>query len=160
MRLVDRVLVVAFAVASLLIVPAWAGDIAISGFVNYEVTTSKSESVVRQRLTGKIEAADPTSILNGSDQECMEKDKVGAEQIVGYGYCDAVDATGDTWWLTFAADAAGSRWRVVGGTGKYAGMTGSGTTFFTPESTIAAATAEPPTHWRQGYEGKINLPSE
>ena len=49
--------------------------------------------------------------------------------IGGHGVCDAIDADGDTWWLSFAAGGENiSAWKVGGGTGKYEGMTGAGTT--------------------------------
>jgi hypothetical protein len=44
------------------------------------------------------------------------------------GVCVAVDKDGDAWWLSYANKGEDRKWNVVSGTGKYAGMTGSGTT--------------------------------
>ncbi len=45
-----------------------------------------------------------------------------------HGVCVAFDKDGDAWWLSYSNKGDDRKWMVVAGTGKYAGMTGSGTT--------------------------------
>jgi hypothetical protein len=46
----------------------------------------------------------------------------------GHGYCDAVDADGDRWWIWWNNTPESNRWGFIGGTGKYEGIKGGGTT--------------------------------
>ena len=46
----------------------------------------------------------------------------------GHGYCDAVDADGDRWWIWWNNTPESNKWGFIGGTGKYEGITGGGTT--------------------------------
>ncbi len=70
------------------------------------------------------EAGDP---MHESFQTCfgtyatVDKDK---ERAVGY--CDGLDADGDVYWLTWEGGRTEGPWKFVGGTGKFAGLTGGG----------------------------------
>ena len=44
-----------------------------------------------------------------------------------FGTCAAMDRAGDVWWMRFTRHGRAGTWAVIGGTGKYRGMTGSGT---------------------------------
>jgi hypothetical protein len=52
-------------------------------------------------------------------------DGSGAE---AHGYCDGVDTEGDVWWIWWSETPAGGKWGIIGGTGKFTGMEGGGTT--------------------------------
>jgi hypothetical protein len=153
----QQVLLTVLIAGSLHLAPAWAAETAVSGSVRYSVKATETQEVSRQQLSGKIEASDPKSVIHGSQQECFGSFVAKDQTIIGRGYCDTVDNDGDVWWLTFNAEAGSSKWTIVGGTGKYEGMTGSGETFFPQTSPVKAAAAAPKEEWVQEYEGTINL---
>jgi hypothetical protein len=153
----------ALAFASLTVAPASAEEIAISGTVAYSATSTTEKVLTRQTMKGTIEADGDDSIIDGAEQECYGsfaflKGKDGTQPVAGHGFCDTVDKDGDVWWLVFNAGGERSKWEVVGGTGKYEGMTGSGETFFEAQSPVVVAAAAP-TGWIQKYEGTLILPS-
>ena len=52
----------------------------------------------------------------------------------GGGYCAAFDEDGDTYWMWFRPDGAERfAWKVMGGTGKYEGSSGNGSSTFAKE---------------------------
>jgi len=52
----------------------------------------------------------------------------GSTLEFGAGYCTALDDDGDVYWTWFeVAKRGGFAWKVMGGTGKYKGATGGGT---------------------------------
>jgi len=61
---------------------------------------------------------------------CIQETVVSADgkDAVNKGVCDIVDRQGDVWWLWYDATREGSTWGILGGTGKYSGMTGGGMT--------------------------------
>ena len=51
----------------------------------------------------------------------------GGDLSFGAGYCTTIDEDGDAYWTWFTVRLRGGfDWRVMGGTGKYEGATGSG----------------------------------
>ena len=53
----------------------------------------------------------------------------GSELEFGGGYCTVLDEDGDAYWTWFEVGKSGTfDWKVMGGTGKYAGSSGSGVT--------------------------------
>jgi hypothetical protein len=147
-----------FIAAALTAAPAQAEDIAVSGSVTYKVTATEGKAVSRQHMSGTIAASDESSVINESEQECYGSFKRVDDKVIGHGFCDTTDADKDVWWLTFEAATDRSEWTVVGGTGKYEGMTGSGETLLTPGDPMAVSAAAP-TPWTQRYEGTLKLPS-
>jgi hypothetical protein len=148
MKLLVSSLVLSFAA-----VPAQAAVIKISGkvpltVVYHDETKLPDGSVVsRDYLKGTIEAGDSSATFDGALQDCFGAIVFapGGEDIVeGHGYCDAVDEDGDVWWLSWTSDESGqSRWTITGGTGKYAGIEGTGETIFTMEDFNVANDATP-----------------
>lgn len=65
-----------------------------------------------------------------SAQDCSGSVAIGAGGKVenNAGSCSAVDKDGDSWWLEYHTGAQGDTWTILGGTGKYKGMKGGGTT--------------------------------
>ncbi len=52
---------------------------------------------------------------------------VGDELVFGAGYCTILDEEGDAYWTWFEVGKSGTySWKVMGGTGKYSGSSGSG----------------------------------
>ena len=48
--------------------------------------------------------------------------------LMAKGYCDGVDLEGDVWWISWEETAAGGSWNLLGGTGKFEGVSGGGQT--------------------------------
>jgi hypothetical protein len=65
-----------------------------------------------------------------SAQDCSGSVAIAADGKVenNAGSCSAVDKDGDTWWLEYHIGPQGDTWTIIGGTGKYKGMKGGGTT--------------------------------
>jgi hypothetical protein len=48
--------------------------------------------------------------------------------VMAKGYCDGVDLDGDVWWITWEETLDGGSWNLLGGTGKFEGVSGGGQT--------------------------------
>jgi hypothetical protein len=118
------------------LVPVLGADYQASGTATF--TTVDSDAVTfgsgavkqRIRLKGVILADDPTNPLHLSAQDCGGSVVVAADgtAVNGGGYCEATDKDGDVWWLSWADyDGNGNTWTILGGTGKYEGISGGGT---------------------------------
>lgn len=83
-------------------------------------------TAMRQHLKGVIVSEDPMSPIHLNTQDCFSNHLLDSEGtfVAFTGHCVAIDGEGDSWWLSFRF----SDWEVVGGSGKFAGMEGSGTT--------------------------------
>ena len=91
----------------------------------------------------------PTSPLNLNTQDCDGVVIIAPDgkSAPGAGSCDSVDKDGDRWWMWWV-EKDGNHWGVNNGTGKFAGMTGGGTT-----TTILNL----PDRQTFTYEGTINM---
>lgn len=115
---------------------ATAGEISVSGTtisVPISQTTTKQpdgSTVISFTQKGVTRDDDVSSSMSVMSQDCTGTVVVtadGQHQTVG-GYCTTSDKDGDTWWLSFMSTGDGSRWTAMGGTGKFEGVTGAGTT--------------------------------
>lgn len=139
---------------------ASAREFAVNGSIHYkveptgQVNLAAGRTLVSQRLVGTIKVDDESAPINDSSQECVGAFVIqDGQTIEGHGYCVAHDAGGDTWWLSYAAGPTESAWMVTGGTGKYAGMTGGGNTFYASDAkSITAADG-----WMQKISGTLNM---
>ena len=79
---------------------------------------------------GVIRADAAASPLNLMAHDCRVTVSVSADgqSQTGGGHCTGIDSDGDAWWLSFMTTAKGSEWTAMGGSGKYEGVTGEGTT--------------------------------
>ncbi|HEX9906299.1 MAG TPA: hypothetical protein VGA77_15195 [Propylenella sp.] len=116
-----------------------AAEMNTSGAVTYVMVSSETAQLPGGRTAttftqkGMIHDSDPASPLNLSAHDCTGTLVSGGEGAgaSGAGYCVAVDKDGDAWWLWWTSDAAtGGTWGAIMGTGKYEGITGSGTTTY------------------------------
>lgn len=114
-----------------------ASETSAEGTVTYLPVTESStkladgRTVVRFHNRGVVLASDPGSALHGSAQDCSGTLLIGQDgkPASGSGYCDGVDAAGDVWWLWWTDTSGGaSKWGFLGGTGKFQGIEGGGTT--------------------------------
>jgi hypothetical protein len=156
-----RPFAVALILSLCLVSASQAGALHISGTVNYDIKHLSDQKLSadglvlsRDQLTGTIKSTPPGDKIDGSIQTCIGAMVLKAgKAISGNGYCDTVDADGHVWWLTWSAGSEKSNWTVVGGTGKYLGLSGSGTTFSIDADLQSAAS----TTWPQGYVGDLNF---
>lgn len=91
---------------------------------------SEEMSLLRTQSRTIILSEDSEVPFHLAPQDCsgtyiLDKDQ---EITGGNGYCDSVDSDGDVWWMWWKLDGEKGSWGVLGGTGKYDGMTGGGTT--------------------------------
>jgi len=137
---------------------ATADQIKIEGTITYHVADVKSQpaagggSILRQILKGMIIDEDPTSPINFSAQDCAGTYVLRPEggMAAGGGFCDVLDKDGHIWWLRWnTTGERTSEWTVTGGLGKYAGMTGQGTTRWLAQVPDGRSVLQ--------YEGTLNL---
>ncbi len=115
---------------------AGAAEIKDSGTVTYHlgqaahIPMAGGKALTEQRMSGMILANNATAPFHLSSQDCLSAgvgDPKGMPEE-NHGVCVAFDKDGDAWWLSYSNKGDDRKWTVVAGTGKYAGMTGSGTT--------------------------------
>jgi hypothetical protein len=118
-------------------VAAEAAEVKVSGSATYVITQSTATELAGgSTLThflqeGVIRTDDRASPFNLNLHNCAGSLITSADgaTFTAMGSCDGIDKDGDVWWIAFVnADRNGGHWEVLGGTGKFAGMTGSGTT--------------------------------
>jgi len=130
--------------------PAGAAEVKGAGTGTYTIRAIASHKLASGRklrqshLKGVLVAADPAHPFNLSTQDCNDVALIDIDGTVlkDYGVCAAVDKAGDVWWLKFEGKAGVGTWQVIGGIGKYEGMTGGGTTqdlLATPDGRLTLA---------------------
>lgn len=87
-------------------------------------------TITRAQTRGYVMSDDPENPFRDSGQTCMGT-SIGD---VTNGYCDAIDADGDMYWISWHSGPDGDTWRLIGGTGKFAGLSGGGTSTPHPPS--------------------------
>ncbi len=114
--------------------PAGAGEVKGSGTYTVKPITHTNLAAGRKlqqvHLKGILRADDKAHPFNLSTQDCNDIALIDSDgtALKDYGECAAVDKDGDIWWLKFEGKAGIGTWQVIGGIGKYEGMTGGGTT--------------------------------
>lgn len=116
--------------------PAMAKDYTGSGTATYIPVSAATRELpngnhIRRVHSKSIIVADDEEIpFHLASQDCLGTYVLTPEGeiITGKGYCDAVDQDGDVWWLWWQSEEESGEWGILEGTGKYAGMVGSGTT--------------------------------
>lgn len=136
--------------------PSVAESVSGEGTVTYVPVASESlrgedgKSIIRNHQKGVIIAADSAAPFHLATQDCRGTTVVSADggEVISKGYCDVIDRDGDVWWLWYDATPQGSTWGILGGTGKYGGMTGGGTT----KSEKPAPDGRFVMHWQGSWE--------
>lgn len=115
--------------------PVWSGEEKGSGTVTYAPAEVDNQSLAdgsmiqRSHIMGIVLADDPSNSIHLASQDCFGTTLISADGSAhGHGYCDAVDADGDRWWIWWNNTPESNRWGFIGGTGKYEGIKGGGTT--------------------------------
>lgn len=107
-----------------------------SGYVVYipdgasAMALADGRSLSHGTLRGVLLADDPASPLHLMTHDCTGTDVLGPDglPVRGEGVCTSVDASGDLYHITYLNTPEQRAWRYTGGTGKFAGIEGSGTT--------------------------------
>ncbi len=84
----------------------------------------------RSHLKGVVLATDANVPFHLSPQDCVGSNRIAADgqALGGAGYCDGVDRDGHVWWIWWKNAPSGNTWGFTGGSGKYSGVEGGGTT--------------------------------
>ena len=114
---------------------AQAGEAQVSGFVTYSIKPLASTPAAGGSKLGKVHlkgvmvSNDPAHSLHLATQDCLGSslDNADGSPIDSYGTCVATDKDGDVWWLVYHNGVGERTWTVLGGTGKYEGVSGGGT---------------------------------
>lgn len=113
-----------------------AEEITGSGTVTYLTKViSKSKladgnSLNNMFMKGMVIASDENVPVHLSRQDCTGATIVAptGEQLEGAGSCNGLDRDGDIWWIWWRNTSESRLWGFLGGTGKYQGVEGGGTT--------------------------------
>ncbi|MEM8745034.1 MAG: hypothetical protein AAGF14_10400 [Pseudomonadota bacterium] len=132
---IPRLAALAAMVALLTLAPAEAKELKVSGINTYVPTESDvtpltdEANLLRTKSRSVLVTEDTELPFYLSTQDCAGTYLLDANGQVdtGYGYCDVVDDDNDIWWLSWETKGDDGTWQVLGGTGKYEGMTGKGT---------------------------------
>lgn len=97
-----------------------------------ETPLANGGKVVHTIAKGTLICDDPANSMHLATQDVAGTFVYNADgdMIKGTGYADGVDLDGDTWTLQWnlVDDFSGNNWVHIDGTGKYAGIQGSGST--------------------------------
>lgn len=107
-----------------------------SGSVTYVTTWTQTmkqpggRALQYAHLKGVILTDKADGPFHLSAQDCSGSVAIGADGKVedSAGSCTAVDKDGDIWWLSYHDGPQEHTWAIIGGTGKYKGIKGGGTT--------------------------------
>ena len=87
-------------------------------------------TVSRVSSSGFIISKDKDSPFHMVNQFCSGTNVVaaGESEPEAYGYCEGLDRDGDMYFLSWYNSPDKNTWRLLGGTGKFDGISGGGTT--------------------------------
>jgi hypothetical protein len=130
-------LIVSLAAALLLSAPLANAKEWKDGGTGTYVTASSSSvkqanggTVVHETFKGIVLSNVPGSIINGTSQTGSGTSVLDADGnlVLSMGYADGVDRDGDVFWIWWKTTPEGRTWGYNGGTGKFKGIKGGGTT--------------------------------
>jgi len=104
------------------------------GFSAYSTTKTDTvplegdQALLHTHDWGLFFTDDPASLLNQSRYDCFGTHLINSEgeSLGGRGYCAGIAANGDLWWNRWTGTLTGGDWVFVGGTGKFAFISGGG----------------------------------
>ncbi len=138
----------------------FAETLPVGGIVAYhpgaatEVALPDGRKLVHTTLSGVLIEDNPESPLHLLSQDCSGTDLIGSDgspQQIG-GACAGIDADGDLMRISYLNTPPDGAWQYTGGTGKFSGITGGGTS-----EVIATG---PDGRFTLRYEGKIIMQTE
>ena len=127
----------AFGLWALVLAQGAFADEPVAGYVNgtqevlYKTSLANGNEARRLKFSLTVVTDDPKNPINLGSQDCFATyvfTKEG-QPLSGKGFCDGITAGGDLWWIALELQPDGTtRWTNLGGIGKLAKLTGSGTT--------------------------------
>ena len=98
---------------------------------------------------GIVRSENASSPLHLAQTNCFDTIILGPDGsfVSGAGYCAAFDKDGDGYWNTWTGTDTGGKWDAYHGTGKFEGVTGTGT--FTSDMNF-------PDRFAISFEGKLS----
>ena len=115
---------------------AVADELAVSGSATYiqnwgeTVMLDDGGRLERLHLKTILHDDNADSAINMNTQDCTGTAIYDADGsfVMNSGHCQATDLDGDHWSMWYHHTPEGNTWGVIGGTGKFAGLAGGGTT--------------------------------
>lgn len=115
--------------------PAWSGEESGGGTATYAPAAIETMQLAdggmiqRSHIKGIVLSNNTSNAMHLVAQDCFGTTLVSAAgEATGNGYCDAVDGDGDRYWLWWHNSPKANKWGFMGGTGKFEGVKGGGTT--------------------------------
>lgn len=99
----------------------FSGDLAV-------LAQSQTDRAFSFELTGPVRAETPGAFLDMSSVQCVGLGEVRDGRSSGTHQCHFMDADGDKVFARFEAEGPKSTFEILGGTGKYVGISGGGET--------------------------------
>ena len=95
-----------------------------------ERSMTDGRTMVFARFGGYVTTDDPASPFHMGSQDCAATSLVSADGVLVYssGHCASEDPEGDVYWYSFWNDGEDAGYSLTDGTGKFAGLSGGGTT--------------------------------
>lgn len=95
-----------------------------------ERSMADGRTMVFARFGGYVTTDDPSSPFHMGSQDCAATSLVGADGVLVYssGHCTSEDVEGDVYWYSFWNDGENAGYTLTDGTGKFAGLSGGGST--------------------------------
>ena len=93
------------------------------------VELSDGRSAVDTTFDGYVITDDENSTFNLVAQDCAGTDLMSADGalVISSGYCAGRDRDGDMYWFSYWNTPESNKWTLTGGTGKFEGIRGGGT---------------------------------
>lgn len=85
--------------------------------------------ITRTSTSGFVISSDAENPFDMVNQHCSGTNVLapGQSEPTAYGYCEGLDNDGDVFFISWATGPEGNTWRLLGGTGKFDGISGGGT---------------------------------
>jgi hypothetical protein len=120
--------------AALLLAPAAFADKG-EGQAFYEPTLLETVELAdgrvlsRVKVSGFVIGSNEKNPFHMVNQHCSGTSilTTGQSEPTAYGYCEGVDRDGDVFFMAWTTGPAGNTWQLLGGTGKFDGISGGGT---------------------------------
>jgi len=155
-----RYFITGFAVliATLIIAPLgmYAQEYSDSGDVVYFPTSLETVELpngmiaVESKTSGYVLAADTESPFHLVAQTCSGTSLLDADNnlLRASGYCAGRDRDGDMYWMSYWNDEDGGEWTLLGGSGKFEGLSGGGTSHSIAQDAVGSFVVRWSGTWR------------
>lgn len=93
------------------------------------VALADGRVISRVSLSGFVIGSNAKNPFHMVNQHCSGTSILAAGQSepTAYGYCEGLDRDGDAFFMSWSTGPGGNTWQLLGGTGKFDGISGGGT---------------------------------